>query len=176
MRAQLLLQVLLLATAPAAQTTCEVRIDAQCVDHEGKPVAGVEFGDTVGWDGGKLVRGFLCPNPTHPLRLISDADGRVNGTWTMSPMGTPLFGSSRDHTLAVFVLPSFDDVTHEACVRGTIAMQRAVTLRCTLRTTAPIDSFRLVVSWPVAGPQPHRPWFAFTTDRADFALTLPPGR
>ncbi|MBI5851292.1 MAG: hypothetical protein HZB39_09710 [Planctomycetes bacterium] len=168
--------LLLFAAVATAQTTAPIAVDARCIGPNGEPVEGVEFGDRWGAAGGSWSSGFICPDPVNPLRLVSDADGRIAGTWTFSPMETPLLGWNRERTLAAFVLPSHDPVTHESFVRGAIAMRRTVTLRGTLRTTAPVAPFRLVVSWTESSPTPRETWFAFGSDRADFALALPPGR
>lgn len=159
----------LLGALLQAQTTGPVTVDARCLDPEGRPVAGVEFGDAWGSVDATWRSGFMCPNPTRPLHLISDADGHIAGTWTLSPMGTPLLGWSRDRSLAAFVEAGFDPDTHRAQVLGPIRMVEAVRLRGTIHTTsAAVRRSTCLRTGTIA--------FRFALDRPEFDIALPPGR
>lgn len=168
--------VLLLAAAAPAQTTAPVSVDARCIGLDGAPVEGVEFGDRWVATDGAWRPAFLCPDPQNPLRLASDADGRIAGTWTLSPMGTPLLGWSRDRSLVAIVPPEWTGTPPAARVSGTIAMQRAVRVRGAIRTTAPAAHHGLYVTWQVQEPWPNDEGFGFGMDRPDFEIALPPGR
>lgn len=172
-RLRLLASLSLLGVPLGAQTTAPVAVDAVCIGPDGKPVAGVEFADRWSCVDGVWRASFQCPDPQHPLRLVSDANGRLTGTWTFSPMETPLFGWSPDRSLALRVLPSTDAVTHGLEVRGTLAMVRTVRVRGVVRAAA-LTATRLSVRWPA----PEADWsatFLFACDRPAFELPLPPG-
>ena len=147
MRVAITSLLFVLAPALRAQTTQAIRVDARCVDPDGKPVAGVTLADRWSEVDGHWQWSFECPTPEHPLNLISDQDGRVRGTWVLSPFATPLLAWSADHALAAFVAPSFDPLTHEGVVVGDLRMQRTTEVHAEIRSLSASPACRFGLIW-----------------------------
>ncbi len=169
--------LLVLGAALGAQTTMGIRVDARCVDPQGDPVPSVTLADRWSEVDGHWQWSFECPTPDHPLTLISDQDGRVRGTWVLSPFATPLLAWSADHALAAFVAPSFDPLTHEGVVVGDLRMQRTTEVHAEIRSLSASPACRFGLIWKARDAEGNeRSMHCFLgLDRRMVDVALPPG-
>lgn len=116
---------LLLAGQAISQTPYPIYVDAVVTDPDGRPLAGVEFGDH--WSSSEGTLTAAINNAETGWR--SDEVGRVKGIWTMDPGQTPLFAISQDRRFAARVAYTFaTHEGHDGSILGTIVLQPAIEL------------------------------------------------
>ena len=139
-----------------AQTTEDVRVDALVTDADGRPLAGVEFGDFWIHRDGSWAPRMLGNGAGEPEFLVSDVGGRVRGDWTCC-FGMPLLALSPDRRLSARVRGQDCRAIEGGTKPATIVMAPAVeiSVRFDLPEPAEPDSrFFCSVSW-VPPPRPE---------------------
>jgi hypothetical protein len=159
------------------QTTEPVVVDAIVCQPDGRPLAGVRFGDAWGLLEGRWEPGFICTHPDHPLVLTSDAEGRIRGTWIWSPTLAPLFGLSADGSMAAFVLPVSDHGEKPVHVPERIVLERTVRVRGRMRGAADaVKDAVCYLTWTERNDWGLPGGIHFGLRDAAFELPLPPKR